>query len=147
MFGCQNNENELDKCLFGVRDHDEMITYTMSANCEMIRDSLFYLLESKEADSYSDSTYFRDFGEIYKDSVFSVRILLHDDNCDYTFIVRTFSNKYNIISSYDLAEWKYADTYCLGSIDDNLRILKKCKNQEKEQFVIILQNGVIEKGK
>lgn len=84
---------------------------------------------------------FKDFGEIYKTDNFRLHVIFRDGNDtigrDYKFILRTYSQDWEIIDSYDLAVWNRSENnYCYGSINNNLIIEKKCTDSD---FIEIMQ--------
>jgi hypothetical protein len=91
---------------------------------------------------------FKNFGEIYKSDKFKLFVIFRDSNdtlCrDYKFILRTYTNDWKIIDSYDLAIWnEKRKEYCFGSINKNLIIERRCNDSEYPDIMQITKNGRI----
>ena len=95
-----------------------------------------------------DPVVFKDFGEIYKTGNFRLHVIFRDGNDsigrDYKFMLRTYSQDWEIIDSYDLAIWnRRANKFCFGSINNNLIIEKKCKDSDFPEIMQITEDGKI----
>ena len=91
---------------------------------------------------------FKNYGEIYKSDNFKSYILLrivHDSlGRDYKFILRTYSNDWRIIDSFDLAIWdEHKNHFCFGSINKKLIIERKCNDTESSDILQITEDGKI----
>lgn len=91
---------------------------------------------------------FKDFGEIYWTEKFKLHVIFREGNDtmgrDYKFMLRTYSQDWELIDSYDLAIWnKRADIYCFGSIDNKLIIERRCKDSECPEIMEITDYGEI----
>jgi hypothetical protein len=91
---------------------------------------------------------FKDFGEIYKTDSFKLHVIFRDGNDtigrDYKFMLRTYTQDWKIIDSYDLAVWnKEANRFCFGSVNKKLIIEKRCKDSDYPEIMQIIENGNI----
>lgn len=91
---------------------------------------------------------FKDFGEIYKTGNFRLHVIFRDGNDfigrDYKFMLRTYSQDWEIIDSYDFAIWNRRENkYCFGSINNKLIIEKKCMSSDFVEIMQITDNGKI----
>lgn len=115
---------------------------------EIKSDSLIYYLTKEEFFSAEKLT-FKNFGKIYSDNEFDAYVLLKegsdsDTGRDYTFIIRTFNKKNQLIDSYELAKWIDSENlYCYGSVDKDLIIKRTCQNGNEKDIKQIVNDGRI----
>lgn len=110
-------------------------------------DSLSYFLTDTEIFS-AEKVVYKNYGEVYKNDSFKVNILFRIGakfGRDYQFIIRTYSNDFKVIDSYELASWVESnESYCFGSLSKDLIIEKECYNELEEEIARIKSNGEIE---
>ncbi len=113
---------------------------------EVESDSLIYYL-TKEEFFAAEKLTFKNFGRIHSDKEFDVCVLLKegsDTGRDYTFIIRTFNKKNQLIDSYELAKWIDSENlHCYGSIDKDLIIKRICQDGNEKDIRQIVNDGRI----
>ncbi len=147
LLGLLNSCNE-EKKIFWISETkgqvNDFIFMAESTNVPTI-DSIGYL--TMEELVSAELLTFKKFGTIHENETFKVIVLLKegtDTGRDYTFIIRTFDKAFNIIDSYELANWIDSENrYCFGSINEDLIIKRKCKYEEGEDVHQILMDGRI----
>jgi hypothetical protein len=140
-----------DKNIFWISEHDgqenDFLFMAESTNVPEIKsDSLIYYLTKEEIASAEKLT-FKNFGKIHSDKDFDVYVLLKegsDTGRDYTFIIRTFNKKNQLIDSYELAKWIESENLrCYGSIDKDLIIKRTCQDENGKDIRQIVYDGRI----
>ncbi|WP_299888817.1 hypothetical protein [uncultured Lacinutrix sp.] len=126
MTACESG----DKNIFWISEPDgqenDFLFMAESTNTsEIMSDSLMYYLTKEEILS-AEKLRFKNFEKIHSNKRFSIYVLLKVGSGigrNYTFIIRTFDNDFEIIDSYELASWIDSENLrCYGSIDENLII-------------------------
>ena len=110
-------------------------------------DSIHFFLSKEEIFTTGRWT-FKNFGRLQKNDKYSLHVLLRirsdTTGRDYAFLLRTYSNDYKVIDTYEMATWnEIRKQYCFGSINENLVIEKSCNEQSEFDIRHILDDGRI----
>ncbi|GHN02432.1 hypothetical protein WSM22_39210 [Cytophagales bacterium WSM2-2] len=111
-------------------------------------DSLKLFLQADEFEKFdSASTSFKNFGRIYKGDRFKVFVLLRSietDGRNYVFLIRTFDNNWKVIDDFELGTWdERKKKFCVGSVNRELTIERKCQDKEASDIMQITEDGRI----
>lgn len=149
LLGCEKTTEKLFWISETTPHRNDFLFLTESANVERLNDdSLKLFLRNDEIVQFdSSSTSYKNFGQIYKGERFKVFVLLRSIETfgrDYVFIIRTFDNDWKVIDDFELGTWDERENkFCVGSIDQDLIIERKCKDKDSSDIMQITDDGRI----
>lgn len=149
LLNCGGTEDKLFWIDKGEQHENDFLFLVESTNVEKLQaDSLTVYLTKDELVSYNTgTTNYKNFGQIYQGAKFKVFVLLRSiDNQgrDYTFLVRTYDYKWKLIDDFELGIWDEAkNKYCIGFINRDLIIERKCDNKDTSDIMQITDEGKI----
>ena len=149
LLNCGGTENKLFWIDKAEQHENDFLFLAESTNIEKLKaDSLNLFLSKDELANYdSGTTNYKNFGQIYKGDKFKVFVLLRSIDTqgrDYTFLIRTFDNDWKLIDDFELGAWDETKSkYCIGSINKNLVIEKRCEDKGISDIMQITDEGKI----
>lgn len=90
---------------------------------------------------------FKKYQQLKTNGNYRALILLrigNEANRNYRFIIRTYSDEWRIIDSYEFAVWdQNIQEFCYGSINNQLTIEKRCGGNETPEIMTVTKKGEI----
>lgn len=149
ILSCEKADDKLFWIKETTNDSNDFLFLAESTNVEALKsDSLKLFLHADEFKNFdSATTSFKNFGQIYKGDRFKVFVLLRSietDGRDYLFLIRTFDHNWKVIDDFELGIWDEGKKrFCVGSINRDLIIERRCKDQETSDIMQITDEGRI----
>jgi hypothetical protein len=148
LLNCGGTENKLFWIDKGEQHENDFLFLAESTNIEKLKaDSLNLFLSKDELANYDSGTTYKNFGQIYKGDKFKVFVLLRSIDTqgrDYTFLIRTFDNDWKLIDDFALGTWdETKGKYCIGSINKDLIIERRCEDKGISDIIQITDEGKI----
>jgi hypothetical protein len=135
--------------LFELSSEGDLLYMAESTNVERLSaDSLqLYLTPFELRILDTTITKFKNVGKIIQKPNYKLIVLLQETNAEgraYEFLIRTYKNDWTFIDSYQIGIWNEKLKYfCYGSIGKDLKIDKKCEDDQNPDEMQIREDGKI----